>query len=58
VPVSEARQILDAVVANGGVVDSLFFPDEGHGVRKIKNVISTYQRQIEFLDRHLKEESN
>ncbi len=54
VPVSEARQILAAVIANGGVADSLIFPDEGHGASKRVNVIASYRKQVEFLDANLK----
>ena len=54
VPVSEARQILDAVISNGGAADSLIFPDEGHGASKRVNVIASYRKQVEFLDKHLK----
>lgn len=54
VPVGEARQIIAAVQSSGGVVDSLIFPDEGHGVRKRVNIIAEYRKQIEFLDTHLK----
>jgi dipeptidyl aminopeptidase/acylaminoacyl peptidase len=54
VPVGEARQILAAVAANGGIVDSLIFPDEGHGASKRVNVIAEYRKQVEFLNRTLK----
>ena len=54
VPVGEARQILEAVIANGGQVDSLIFPDEGHGTRKRPNVIKSYRKQVEFLNKYLK----
>ena len=54
VPVSEARQILAAVIASGGVADSLIFPDEGHGASKRVNVIASYRKQVEFLDANLK----
>lgn len=54
VPVSEARQIIRAIVQNGGLVDSLIFPDEGHVTGKRENIIVTYRRQIEFFDKHLK----
>ncbi len=53
VPVSEARQILEAVISNGGIADSLIFPDEGHGTSKRPNVITSYRKQIEFLNTHL-----
>ncbi len=54
VPVSEARQIIEAVKTSGGVVDSLIFPDEGHGAAKRENVIEEYRKQVEFFDRTLK----
>jgi len=54
VPASEARQIIKAIESNGGVVDSLIFPDEGHGILKRDNVIISYRKQVAFLDTHLK----
>jgi dipeptidyl aminopeptidase/acylaminoacyl peptidase len=54
VPVSEARQIIAAVGDNGGIVDSLIFPDEGHGASKRVNIIAEYRKQVEFFDRNLK----
>jgi dipeptidyl aminopeptidase/acylaminoacyl peptidase len=58
VPVGEARQIIEAIKSNGGVVDSLIFPDEGHGASKRVNIIAEYRKQVEFLDRHLKKGTN
>jgi dipeptidyl aminopeptidase/acylaminoacyl peptidase len=54
VPVGEARQIAQAVLDNGGVVDTLIFPDEGHGAKKIRNKITMYRKMVEFFDAHLK----
>ncbi|HQL24962.1 MAG TPA: S9 family peptidase, partial [candidate division Zixibacteria bacterium] len=54
VPVGEARQIIKAVKQSGGVVDSLIFPDEGHGASKRVNIIAEYRKQVEFFTRHLK----
>jgi dipeptidyl aminopeptidase/acylaminoacyl peptidase len=54
VPVSEARQILRALVERGTPVDSLIFPDEGHGVSKLSNRLILYHRMVEFFDRYLK----
>ncbi|MEA2031148.1 MAG: S9 family peptidase [candidate division Zixibacteria bacterium] len=54
VPVGEARQIISAIKANGGVVDSLIFPDEGHGTRKRANTITEYRKQVEFFSKQLK----
>jgi dipeptidyl aminopeptidase/acylaminoacyl peptidase len=54
VPVGEARQIAAAIATRGGVVDTLIFPDEGHGAAKRPNVLTEYRRQVEFFDKHLK----
>lgn len=54
VPIGEARQIIAAVQKNGGIVDSLIFANEGHGAAKRSNIIPEYEKQIEFLNTHLK----
>ncbi len=54
VPVGEARQIIAAIQSRGGIVDSLIFPDEGHGASKRVNIIAEYRKQVEFFDAHLK----
>jgi len=54
VPVAEARQILNAVKMNGGIVDSLIFLDEGHGSGKRVNTIMEYRKHVAFFDTFLK----
>jgi dipeptidyl aminopeptidase/acylaminoacyl peptidase len=54
VPVGEARQIAEAIRSRGGTVETLIFPDEGHGVSKLPNRLTYYRKMVEFLDRHLK----
>ncbi len=54
VPVSEARQIIRAIQAHGGEVDSLIFSDEGHGAGKRDNTVEEYTKQIAFFGRHLR----
>ncbi len=54
VPIDEARQMLSAIQANGGIVDSLFFMDEGHGTAKRDNSIIEYTKQVEFFNSFLK----
>ena len=54
VPVEEARQIIAGITKNGGVVDSLIFPDEGHGASKRSNVVLEYEKQVAFFNQHLK----
>lgn len=54
VPVNEARQIIAELTRIGTPVDSLIFPDEGHGASKRPNVIAEYRKHVEFFDTHLK----
>ncbi len=53
VPVGEARQMAKAISARGGVVDTLIFPDEGHGVSKRANIMVSYRRIVDFLNQQL-----
>ncbi len=52
-PVTEARQIVDAMRKMGKTVDYLEFPDEGHWPRKISNQVRLYDRAIGWLTRFL-----
>ncbi len=54
VPVDEARQIIKAVQDNGGIVDSLIYSDEGHGIGKLANRLQFYRKMVEFFNEHLK----
>ncbi|UCE66012.1 MAG: S9 family peptidase [Candidatus Zixiibacteriota bacterium] len=54
VPISEARQIFNAVKDNGGVADTLFFTNEGHGTANKENTIAEYTKMVEFFDKYLK----
>ncbi len=56
VPVTEALQIADAIRAKGGEVETLIFPDEGHGVSKRANVLVLYRKMVEFLNDKLKDQ--
>ena len=53
VPVAEADQIVRAVRHRKGDVEYLRFPDEGHGIARLQNRITAYQRVARFLDRVL-----
>ncbi len=56
VPVFEADQVVSAIRAQGGEVEYLRFPDEGHDIRyggKLSNRIIAYRRVAAFLERTL-----
>ena len=52
-PVTESDQFVRAVREQGGEVEYLRFPDEGHGIRKLENRIIAYRRVAKFLERIL-----
>jgi dipeptidyl aminopeptidase/acylaminoacyl peptidase len=53
VPVTEARQIVDALRARRQPVEFLLYDDEGHGLTKLKNKLDAYPKMAAFLDRYL-----
>jgi dipeptidyl aminopeptidase/acylaminoacyl peptidase len=53
-PVAEADQLVRAIRAQGGRVEYLRFPDEGHGIRKLSNRVTAYRRIADFLRAALK----
>ena len=53
-PRTEAEQIVEAVKKKGGTVEYLLFPDEGHGIGKLRNRIKYLTAMVEFLDKHVK----
>jgi dipeptidyl aminopeptidase/acylaminoacyl peptidase len=52
-PVTEADQLVGAIRQQGGEVEYLRFPDEGHGIRKLSNRIIAYRRIAAFLEKKL-----
>jgi dipeptidyl aminopeptidase/acylaminoacyl peptidase len=57
VPIGEARQIIEAMQARGAEVESLIYPDEGHGIAKLGNRLEYYRKMVEFFDKYLKSSS-
>ncbi|WP_049920027.1 S9 family peptidase [Halobiforma nitratireducens] len=53
VPVGEARQIADAVEAQGVPVETCIFEDEGHHTTKLENRIEQFERVAAFLEAHV-----
>lgn len=54
VPLNEAEQIVAGLQARNHPVVFRVFPDEGHGVAKIKNRLVLYPEIVAFLDEHMK----
>ena len=53
VPVSESDQVVNHLRALGKQVEYLCYPDEGHGIRKMKNRVDCYPKIADFLKTHL-----
>ena len=53
VPLSEAEQMAERLKMLGREVELLVYPDEGHGLEKLKNRIDAYPKVAAFLDKHL-----
>jgi dipeptidyl aminopeptidase/acylaminoacyl peptidase len=54
----ESDDIVEAVQRNGGIVEYLILNDEAHGFRKRDNSTRSYRAILNFLNRHLKRESD
>ncbi len=53
VPLSEAEQVVARLKGMGRHVELLVYPDEGHGIVKLKNMLDAYPKAVEFLDKAL-----
>ncbi len=52
-PVTESDQFVRGIREQGGEVEYLRFPDEGHSIRKLSNRIIAFRRIAAFLERTL-----
>jgi dipeptidyl aminopeptidase/acylaminoacyl peptidase len=52
-PVAHARQLRDAVIAQGRTIEYLEKPNEGHGYYALENRTELYERTLAFLARNL-----
>lgn len=58
VPLSEAENIVEKLHKKGNHVELKVYPDEGHGLAKLKNRIDAYSRVVDFLDEQLQKGLN
>ncbi len=54
VPLSEAKQMRDALHKKGVPVEFLVYHAEGHGLAKLENRLEAYPKIADFLERHLR----
>jgi dipeptidyl aminopeptidase/acylaminoacyl peptidase len=50
VPVGEARQLAAALEARGVRCELVVYPDEGHGLGKLGNIVDAYTRAFDFIE--------
>jgi len=51
---AESDDMVEAIKANGGIVEYVVFEDEGHGFRKSANRVEGFHAVRDFLEEHLK----
>jgi dipeptidyl aminopeptidase/acylaminoacyl peptidase len=54
VPKEQAHQVVDILKEDGRIVDSHFYPDEGHGFLKRENQMDSIRRMIAWFDQYLR----
>ncbi|HEU4619241.1 MAG TPA: S9 family peptidase [Gammaproteobacteria bacterium] len=54
VPAGQAREVVKALKAKGNVIDSVFYPAEGHGFLKKEDQLDALKRTVAWFDEHLK----
>ena len=54
VPRGQAQEVADLLKAKGNVVETVFYPAEGHGFQKRENQLDSMKRMVEWFDRYLK----
>jgi dipeptidyl aminopeptidase/acylaminoacyl peptidase len=54
VPAGQAKQVVEALKKKGNTVDSVFYPEEGHGFYKREHQQDSLQRLVDWFDKYLK----
>ncbi|MBY0582016.1 MAG: S9 family peptidase [Sphingomonas sp.] len=53
VPRGQAQEVNDILKAKGNIVETIFYPQEGHGFRKRENQLDSLQRTVAWFDKYL-----
>jgi dipeptidyl aminopeptidase/acylaminoacyl peptidase len=54
VPRGQAQELADVLKARGTEVETVFYPEEGHGFAKRENQIDSLRRTVEWFEKYLK----
>ena len=54
VPRGQAQEVHDILKAKGNVVETIFYPAEGHGFQKKENQLDSLTRTVAWFDTYLR----
>lgn len=54
VPRGQAQEVHDILKAKGNIVETIYYPAEGHGFRKKENQLDSLRRTVDWFDKYLK----
>ena len=54
VPKGQTDEVVQLIKANGGIVEAVYYAEEGHGFTKLENQEDARRRTIEWFDKYLK----
>lgn len=54
VPRGQAQEVNDILKAKGNVVETIYYPAEGHGFQKRENQLDSLRRTVAWFDKYLK----
>lgn len=54
VPKGQAQEVHDILKAKGNVVETIYYPAEGHGFQKRENQLDSLRRTVGWFDKYLK----
>jgi len=54
VPKGQAQEVHDILKARGNVVETIYYPAEGHGFQKRENQLDSLTRTVAWFDKYLK----
>lgn len=57
VPRGQAQEVNDLLKAKGNIVETVFYPQEGHGFDRRENRLDSLRRTVAWFDTHLKGKS-
>jgi dipeptidyl aminopeptidase/acylaminoacyl peptidase len=57
VPRGQAQEVHDLLTAKGNVVETVYYPQEGHGFDRRENRLDSLRRTVAWFDTHLKGEA-